>query len=546
METEHKTDVIIAGSGSAGLTAAVWLSRMNVSFLILDKRSGPLQIGQADGVQCRTVEIFESFGLDTQLTKDAYWVNEDVFWTATGADKEVIERTRRTPDVLEGMSWQPHVILNQARLNGLLIGEVERASGRGIEYSRTVKEVRVDETAAEDLDSYPITAIVEDEDGKITTLKAKYLLGCDGAHSSVRKSLGYQMVGDTSEAVWGVMDIYPRTEFPDVRKKTLIRAAAGNLLIIPREGDVMCRFYIELPGGTLPKSVRLEDLQTAAKKIFSQFPIEFVETYWWSAYSIGQRLADHFTKDDRVFLTGDACHTHSPKGGQGMNLSLGDGYNIGWKLALVLKRQASPALLKTYTLERQKTAEDLIAFDRKQTSLLVKNVSDELCEASKTYSDHFIKSSKYLAGLTVTYSDSIITHAAGSTQEVAKNLNVGTRFLSAQVVRLFDVRAVQLSKALQSDGRWRLVVFAGDICKPECFARIQQLASFLSSSDSPIVTFTPPEADIDSVIEPILVLSGRRVEFEDQNVRIPEEFTPISGKWQIRSMIFKPLSARPF
>jgi phenol 2-monooxygenase (NADPH) len=116
------------------------------------------------------------------------------------------------------------------------------------------------------------------------------------------------MIGDTSDAVWGVMDIFPRTDFPDIRKKTSIRSRAGNLLIIPREGEIMVRFYIELPAGTDPKTVRLEDLQRQAVRIFSQYKMEFLHTHWWSAYSIGQRLADHFSKDNRVFLTGDAWY----------------------------------------------------------------------------------------------------------------------------------------------------------------------------------------------------------------------------------------------
>lgn len=117
------------------------------------------------------------------------------------------------------------------------------------------------------------------------------------------------MVGDSSNAVWGVMDIFPQTDFPDIRKKVSIRSKAGNLLIIPREGGHMVRFYLELPYGTDPKTVKLEDLQSQASNILSQYKLDIKHTFWWSAYSIGQRLADHFSKDNRVFLAGDACHT---------------------------------------------------------------------------------------------------------------------------------------------------------------------------------------------------------------------------------------------
>lgn len=121
------------------------------------------------------------------------------------------------------------------------------------------------------------------------------------------------MLGDSTDATWGVMDVYPRTYFPDLRKKTIIHSSAGSLIIIPREGGSLVRFYVELPPGEAPKDVKLEHLQAAARKIFAPYDMEFSETAWWSAYSIGQRLADHFSSFNRVFLMGDACHTHSPK-----------------------------------------------------------------------------------------------------------------------------------------------------------------------------------------------------------------------------------------
>ena len=137
------------------------------------------------------------------------------------------------------------------------------------------------------------------------------------------------MVGDTSDSIWGVMDVFPQTNFPDIRKQVIMQSDAGSIIIVPREGESMIRIYIELPPGTVAKEVNLEDLQAAARRVFSPYEIEFAGTFWWSVYSIGQRLADHFSKANRVFLTGDACHTHSPKAGQGMNVSLQDGYNIG-------------------------------------------------------------------------------------------------------------------------------------------------------------------------------------------------------------------------
>lgn len=154
-------DVLIVGSGSAGLACALWLAiynhrfQANIKYRILERRDGPLQLGQADGVQCRTVEIFESWGLAHFLTSEGYWVNEVCFWAAeetveangTSDDsprRRRIIRTGRTADVLPGLSHLPHVILNQARINGLMIEKARQSSGVEVEYDWDVLGVSVD------------------------------------------------------------------------------------------------------------------------------------------------------------------------------------------------------------------------------------------------------------------------------------------------------------------------------------------------------------------------------------------------------------------
>ncbi|KAL2255013.1 hypothetical protein VTK26DRAFT_4354 [Humicola hyalothermophila] len=135
MTPESETvDVLICGSGSAGLCAAVWLARFGVPYKILERRDGPLRIGQADGVQTRTVEIFDSFGIAEDLLKEAYHVLEVAFWSAAapegghgggdGDGPRGIKRTRYAADKETEISHQPHVILNQARLNALMMGQL--------------------------------------------------------------------------------------------------------------------------------------------------------------------------------------------------------------------------------------------------------------------------------------------------------------------------------------------------------------------------------------------------------------------------------------
>jgi phenol 2-monooxygenase len=169
----EKVDVLICGSGSAGLCAAVWLARFGVPYKMFERRDGPLKIGQADGVQTRTVEIFDSFGIAEDLLKESYHVLEVAFWSEAQDGAKGIRRTKYAADKETEISHQPHVILNQARLNAMMMGQLGPAPP--VEYECEVKSVQVDEEAAKDPAAYPVT-VTTVKDGKEKIYQAKYAL----------------------------------------------------------------------------------------------------------------------------------------------------------------------------------------------------------------------------------------------------------------------------------------------------------------------------------------------------------------------------------
>lgn len=547
--TAESVDVLICGSGSAGLCCALWLAIHNdqiakqtridasrkprpITYRILESRGHPLQIGQADGVQCRTVELFESFGMENYLRDEAYWVNEVAFWAAEenmgpqcngdAPGRRGIVRTGRTADVLPGLSHQPHVILNQARVNELMIEKAKALKGTDVSYGWNVKGVEVDSASNSE---YPVEIDAEGHGGR-TTFRAKYVLGSDGAHSQIRHSLKIPMEGDSTNAVWGVMDFYPQTNFPDYRKKSTIRSDQGTLMIIPREGDSMIRTYIELPKGTNPKSVKLQDLQKAARSAFYPYQMDFLVTKWWSAYAIGQRVAASIVDSSgRIFLAGDACHTHSPKAGQGMNASLQDGYNLGWKLSAVLSGQADPSLLETYVQERHQYAQQLIEFDRYFAKLFSSGEREDGKKPSpEDFNRAFVEAGIFTAGMAANYKDSALSAADISKQELATKVIVGQRLPSAQVVRMSDSKPFPLLKLLQSDTRWRIVVFAGDVTDSSTLIKLNHLGESLASSQSPLVRFTLPGCENDAAIETLVVFHGDRTKVEFDQIH--EAFKP--------------------
>ena len=167
-------DILICGSGSAGICAATYLAKCGLRCTILESRDGPLELGQADGVQCRTVEIFDSFGLSEELLRESYHVLEVTFWSPPSQSKGIV-RTGRTADTQPGLSHQPHVILNQARVNGLLLGAMKKYNDQEVDYGYSVTSVEVDESAASDPTAYCVKVIAQ-KGGVEQVFKAKYVL----------------------------------------------------------------------------------------------------------------------------------------------------------------------------------------------------------------------------------------------------------------------------------------------------------------------------------------------------------------------------------
>ena len=170
---DTNVEVFICGSGSAGLCAATWLAICGITCKIVDSRPGPLEIGQADGVQCRTVEVFDSFGIAEELLRESYHVIEVAFWAAS--KNGGIQRKSRAADTPPGLSWMPHVILNQARVNKLLLDAMERSNGQRVEYGCRVTKVEVDAEAAKDPGAFCVQ-ITTQKVGVETTFRAKYAL----------------------------------------------------------------------------------------------------------------------------------------------------------------------------------------------------------------------------------------------------------------------------------------------------------------------------------------------------------------------------------
>jgi phenol 2-monooxygenase len=469
-----KVDVMVAGCGPAGLCLAAQLSQHpEITTVIVEPKSAPMEKGQADGISVRSMEMFQTFGFAERIKEESVWINETTFWTPDQKIPTKISRVGRVQDVEDGLSEMPHVIINQARIHDMYLEIMEKSPTRlKPSYNHKIIHVDIDDTD----DEYPVLIHLEQtnqDKPKQFTVRARYLVGCDGARSTVRKSIGAKLEGDAAHQAWGVMDVLLNTDFPDIRMKSIIQSAHdGSILIIPREGGYLVRFYVELD--KLSETERVserglteKDIIDKANKILSPYSIDVKEIVWWSIYEIGHRITNSFdntgvsgglSRDPYVFIAGDACHTHSPKAGQGMNVSMGDTFNLGWKLISVLLGYSDRTLLHTYSEERQKTAQALIDFDH-EWSRAVSKKSDLALSEMPTVQRKFLEGGKFTAGLTVKYQPSILTQN-DEFQNLAKGFPIGERFHSAMVDRLADAKPMQLGHVQNFGYRWTLFIFA--------------------------------------------------------------------------------------
>jgi phenol 2-monooxygenase len=512
-ELPEYVDVLIVGTGPAGMMTAAQLSQFpDVTTRIVERRTGRLAIGQADGIQARSVETFQAFGFADRITAEAYRITEMAFWKPDPEDASKIVRTARTPDDATGISEFPHLIVNQARVLDYFAEVMELSPTRmkpDFGYEFCTLEVGDGD--------YPVTVTLEhtggDHAGQKRTVHAKYVVGSDGARSAVRDTIGCKPVGDKAFHAWGVMDVLAVTDFPDIRLKCAIQSGSGgSILHIPREGGHLFRMYVDLgevaedDNGKV-RTTSIDQIIAQANEILHPYTLDVKNVAWHSVYEVGHRVTDRFddvpaeevgVRMPHVFITGDACHTHSAKAGQGMNVSMQDGFNLGWKLGHVLEGRAPESLLATYTAERQVIAQNLIDFDKQWSAMMAKRPED--FDNPSELEEFYVKTGEFPAGFMTEYRPSMIV---GDTthQNSATGFPVGKRFKSAPVVRVCDANPMHLGHHHRADGRWRIYVFADAAAAGlhSSSVALDELSTWLlESPDSPIVRFTPQGSDIDS------------------------------------------------
>ncbi|KAF9001673.1 FAD binding domain-containing protein [Cyathus striatus] len=310
---KSEVDVIIIGAGPVGLTVASSLLRQGVTVRILDKSLHPLIVGRADSLQPRTME--EVFALGPRIEHTVVYKD---------GKKQIFAESHQSPGVES--RYQGLHDATQTEVEHVFIRDLIRHDVL-VERPCTATSYKFDEDADPSV-THPITVnITNQQTGVEEVVKARFMVGSDGAHSMIRKSLPISFDGIKTDLHWGIVDAVFDTDFPH-------RWTFGTVLS-SEHGEALVQL----------------------NKIFAPYYLKYASPVdWYTILTINERVASTFTYKDRIFLAGDSCHVHSAKGAFGMNTGIMDAHNLAWKLAMLVKGIAKPGLLDTYDQERRENA----------------------------------------------------------------------------------------------------------------------------------------------------------------------------------------------
>ena len=351
------TDVLIVGAGPTGLTLACQLVRYGIDFVLIEKNPGVTTKSKAIGIQARTLEIYEQLGLAPQAIDRGQIAGK----IRIIADRKVRGQVDLS-DMGRDLSPYPYLFILEQNENEQLLYEYLQSHQQEVQWQTELEHFTQDEIG--------VTAQVKTADGLSETIVAKYLVGCDGARSPVRHSLGLTFEGSTLERLYYVVDAQIDWEFSAdagygcISRDTLI-------FFFPMAGENRYRIVGTFPEG-FDQNVDEILYETIEQHIQAdtKLSLNISNVKWFSVYKVNTRAVNQFSVG-RCFVAGDAAHVHSPAGGQGMNTGIQDAYNLAWKMAFVIKGAASEKLLDTYNEERLPNAQRLLETTDRAFNVLV-------------------------------------------------------------------------------------------------------------------------------------------------------------------------------
>ncbi|KAK1984000.1 FAD binding domain-containing protein [Colletotrichum cereale] len=502
-----KSDVCVVGAGPAGLMLGSLLARFGQHVQVIDERPDQTTFGRADGIQPKSIETLQMLRLGDELLRTGVRVHDICMWqSSSNAGLRRLSRSVHYPasvvDVL-----QPYILLcHQGMVEGVFVDDL-RKSGVEVQRSHSFRTYCA-------LDDGSLQIDCDHSEAGPAKIHSEYLVGCDGARSLVRKSIPDTYAqGTPHTSVWGVLDGELETDFPDIWSKTVVFSERhGSILIIPRERN-MTRFYIEMKSSTSSKDLGEEYVMRQARLILAPYSVKWRSVEWFGNYQVAQRVAARFSDpSQRAFIAGDASHTHSPKAAQGMNTSIHDSWNLGWKLNLALRGLAKGnILLGTYEQERKKIAHDLIDFDFEHANEIAGGDAKRLAENFKT-------NTRFISGVGVEYGENELNR--GCRQPMRGSAKPGCNLPPAKLTRYIDACPVDAQLDVPILGQFRVYVVSNNVTGAAG-------ASFLGTFSDGVTRASSLVSRLSRAAARSYETKPRARRADDIHVR-PERYTPVS------------------
>ncbi len=332
--TSRETDIVIVGAGPVGLMCAYLARLCGLQVVVVDQSTGPLQVGRADALNGRTLQLLEII----DLFKELYPLGKPCNTSSVWAGGKFVSRQSSWWEELEGCLHKHFLMLGQSFVEQALDARL-RELKTPVSRARTVTDVCLTENGC-------VTHFAQGE-----PIHSKYVIGADGSRSLVREIFKVPFEIVRPQLVWAVLDGVIETDFPKVPEIIVFQSDTSDVAWIPREGNID-RFYVRMDTKEFNQEQAIEKINRAMRP----HSLRFKEIVWYSQFSVKESVAESFFIQDRIFLVGDASHIHSVNGGQGLNTGLADAFNLIWKLNMVINFKSQKQLLKTYESERKPVA----------------------------------------------------------------------------------------------------------------------------------------------------------------------------------------------
>ena len=482
IDTVEQVDVLVCGGGPVGLLTAYCLERYGISTYVVEQhdRAKQTMYGRAAMIAPRSLEMLDQLDLADALGQIGFVVRGQISYKNGKRVDSVSSPASGITD-----TFFDHLLLCRQRYTEDVIHQgYVGYSRRPVVFGARLASYHMD---GKDSD-YPISSTIELSNGQSTSLHSKYIIGADGGRSTVRELSGIAFEGGPNDRYWVRIDGIVKTSMPNARQGIVgIQSSSHGSVLWACLDHGRTRVGFALPPELWEEKgakISQEEVIIEAQKALQPFTLDFETVDWWTVYSIGQRLAADYRKD-RVFIAGDAAHTHSSGAAQGLNTGIHDAINLSWKLAGYVKGWYAAAVLDTYQSERRPVAEQIIQQDKTIATLIGGEIPDELRtdeedDPNQLLTETYKKNQALNSGLGIHYSPNLLI--AESTVLHGLKVSLGARAPDILVQRPGVHIPVRLFSAIKFLGKFTIITFCGDPSKTQ--SAIQQWQSHLQSHES--------------------------------------------------------------